>query len=221
MTSPSTSRAIRSTAIRHGGMSPARNAARMPVAKPTRWIPSSIRAGISPASPHRGNSKPTDPGCGRSLAAGRSIYRRHRACDPASALFPLLHPRHARDRPCRRSTSPSRACSRRAWSFTRPIAAARALTREWVTPADIRIEETDGKRRATLLSNRRRDRHRLDREDVEVEEKRRRSRTISSPPMAPIRLVSSCCPIRRPTATSSGRKPASKARIVSRSACGA
>ena len=28
------------------------------------------------------------------LAAGGSIYRRHRACDPASALCPLLHPRH-------------------------------------------------------------------------------------------------------------------------------
>ncbi len=30
---------------------------------------------------------------GRLLAAGRSIYRRHRACRPASALFALLHPR--------------------------------------------------------------------------------------------------------------------------------
>ena len=28
------------------------------------------------------------------LAAGRSVYRRHRACDPASALCALLHPRH-------------------------------------------------------------------------------------------------------------------------------
>ena len=35
------------------------------------------------------------------MAAGRSIYRRHRARDPAFALFAFLHPRHAQDRPCR------------------------------------------------------------------------------------------------------------------------
>ena len=28
------------------------------------------------------------------LAAGGSVYRRHRTCDPASALCPLFHPRH-------------------------------------------------------------------------------------------------------------------------------
>ena len=38
---------------------------------------------------------------GRYLDAGRSIYRRHRARDPASALQPLLHPRDEKDRPCR------------------------------------------------------------------------------------------------------------------------
>ena len=38
---------------------------------------------------------------GRCLDAGRSIYRRHRARDPASALQPLLHPRDEKDRPCR------------------------------------------------------------------------------------------------------------------------
>ena len=36
--------------------------------------------------------------CRRLLAAGRSIYRRRRARDPASALCALLHPRHAQDR---------------------------------------------------------------------------------------------------------------------------
>ena len=35
------------------------------------------------------------------LDAGRPIYRRHRARDSASALFALLHPRHAQDRPHR------------------------------------------------------------------------------------------------------------------------
>ena len=39
---------------------------------------------------------------GRTLAAGRSVYRRHRARDPAPALFALLHPRDEEDRPSRR-----------------------------------------------------------------------------------------------------------------------
>ena len=37
----------------------------------------------------------------QSLAAGRPIYRRHRTCDPAPALFALFHPRHEGHRPCR------------------------------------------------------------------------------------------------------------------------
>ncbi len=37
---------------------------------------------------------------GQSLAAGRPVYRWHRARDPASALFALLHPRDEGDRPC-------------------------------------------------------------------------------------------------------------------------
>ena len=41
------------------------------------------------------------PQGGRRLAAGRPVYRRHRARDPASALQPLLHPRDEGDRPCR------------------------------------------------------------------------------------------------------------------------
>ncbi len=93
--------AIRSTAIRPGATWPARNAARTPAAKPTRWTPSSIRPGTSPASPHPGRADPTDPSRRRRLAAGRPVYRRHRARDPASALFALLHARDAGDRPCR------------------------------------------------------------------------------------------------------------------------
>ncbi len=38
---------------------------------------------------------------GRRMAAGRPVYRRHRACHPAPALQPLLHPRHEGDRSCR------------------------------------------------------------------------------------------------------------------------
>ena len=45
----------------------------------------------------------------------------------------------------------------------------------WVTPAEVRVEEADGKRRATLIADGDADRNRRDREDVEVEEERRRS----------------------------------------------
>ena len=116
---------------------------------------------------------PTDPGDRRSLAAGRSIYRRHRACDPASALFALLHARDAQAAAISRSTSRSPGCSRKAWWCTRPIATRRA---HWLAPAEVRIE--GGRRRAPRLHARRRraGRDRPDREDVEVEAQHGRPR---------------------------------------------
>ena len=53
-TSPSTDRAIRSTAIRPGRTSSARSAAAPRGARPTPWTPSSTRPGTSRASPIRG-----------------------------------------------------------------------------------------------------------------------------------------------------------------------
>ena len=52
--SPSTSPATRSTIIRPGSTSPARNAAARRSAKPTPWTPSWIRPGTSRASPIHG-----------------------------------------------------------------------------------------------------------------------------------------------------------------------
>ena len=49
------------------------------------------------------------PGRRGPLAAGGSVHRRHRARDPAPALFPLLHPRDARHRPCRAGRALRRA----------------------------------------------------------------------------------------------------------------
>ena len=46
--------------------------------------------------------KPFDPRRGRRMAAGRPVHRRHRACDPAPALRPLLDPRARAHRPARR-----------------------------------------------------------------------------------------------------------------------
>ena len=64
-------------------------------------------------SPH--GERAGDARGGRSLDAGRSVYRRHRARDSAPALFALLHPGDERHRPSSPSRSHSPACSRRAW----------------------------------------------------------------------------------------------------------
>lgn len=94
------------------------------------------------------------------------------------------------------------------------------LTREWVPPAELRIEENDGTRRAFLLSSG---------EEVKIgsiEKCRSRRRTwstltISSHPMAPIPHASSSSRILHPIATSSGPKPAWKVQTDSSSASGA
>ena len=92
---------------------------------------------------------PTDRKVGRRMAAGRSVHRRHRARDPASALFALLHPRDEGDRPRRH---------RRA--VRRPVhpghGGARDLRRrqngEWVTPAEVKIEGAEGGTRTATLA---------------------------------------------------------------------
>ena len=85
-------------------------------ARPTRWTPLSIRRGISPASPRRvPTRRPTWPR--RILDERRPVYRRHRARDPAPALFALLRPGDARSAASARKVRRSRStrCSRRAW----------------------------------------------------------------------------------------------------------
>ena len=71
------------------------------------------------------------------------------------------------------STSRSPACSRRAWSSTRPTARPNG---EWVEPAEVKIDGAEGNRRATLDRHRRAGRDRRHREDVEVEAQHRRPR---------------------------------------------
>ena len=116
---------------------------------------------------------PTTPGSRQSLAAGRPVYRRHRARDPASALFALLHAGDAQVRPSRPRRAVRRACSRRAWSSTRPIAIGEG---RWIAPAEVRIEADADGRRAFALDGRRADRNRPDRENVEVEAQHGRPR---------------------------------------------
>ena len=63
---------------------------------------------------------------GRKVAAGRAIYRRRRACDPALALRAFLDPRAAADGQDLHLPSRSRASSPKGWSRTRPTARAMA-----------------------------------------------------------------------------------------------
>ena len=62
-------------------------------ARPIRSTLSSTARGISCASPASRRDQPFDPRGDRQVAAGRAIYRRDRARDPAPALRPLLDAR--------------------------------------------------------------------------------------------------------------------------------
>ena len=112
--SASTFPATRSTAIRPGSTSTARTAAARRGARPTRSTPSSIRPGISSASPasrRTGRSTGRSPSAGcrsTNISAGSSM----RSC---TCSTPASGP--ARCSGSAGSTSPSRspACSPRAW----------------------------------------------------------------------------------------------------------
>ena len=152
---------------------------------------------------------------GRLLAAGRPVYRRGRARDPASALFALLHPRHAplrlprHRRAVRRALHPGHGL---------PRDLSRAPTARWLSPAE--VEKAD---RRTVIA--RRDRRGGQRrplgEDEQVEEEHGRSQRASSRPMAPTPRAGSCSPTARPSATWNGPRPGSKAPGASPTACGA
>ena len=101
----------------------------------------------------------------RSLAGGRSVHRRHRARDPASALFALLHPRDAQMRAPR-----SRRALRRA--LHPGNGRARNVSRLAGAVGRPRRDSSRGRRRGPPRGARRQrriGRNRSDREDVEVE----------------------------------------------------
>ena len=111
------------------------------------------------------------------LAAGRPVHRRHRARDPAPAVFPLLSQAPARRRAWCTATSRRPTCCARAWSSPRPsIATTPMARRSGSIPADVVIERDE----RGAHHRRARDcrwpagADRRHREDVEVEEQRRR-----------------------------------------------
>ena len=108
----------------------------------------------------------------RSADAGRPVYRRHRARDPASALCALLHPRDEGHRPHR-----LRRAVRRQFAQGMVVHETyRKADGTYVTPAEVKIETLGNDRRAITDRWRRRGHDRPDREDVEVEEEHGRPR---------------------------------------------
>ncbi len=113
--SASTSPATRSTAIRPGSMShcPKCGGAGAARDRHARHVRRFVVVFHPLRQPARGQA--VRPRSGRAMAAGRAVYRRGRACDPALALCALLDARAQAYRTC--STWPSRSpgCSPRAW----------------------------------------------------------------------------------------------------------
>ncbi len=106
------------------------------------------------------------------LAAGRSVYRRHRARDPASALFPLLHARDEQDRPSRRRRAVRRPVHARHGRPRDLSRHGRAMDRAGGSAHRGRRGGPQG----VQARRRRADRDRPDRENVEVEAQHGRSR---------------------------------------------
>ena len=163
---------------------------------------------------------PVDKTAAQVLAAGRPVYRRHRARDFASALFALFRPRHVRHRASVvRDEHPRTVCG--------------ALHARHGDPRDLQIAgrllaaaRRSEIRRRGRIPPRHRNRHRpaghnrLNREDVEVEEEPRRSRRHHRPLRRRLRPLVHAVRLARPSATSFGRKRASPAPAASFSASG-
>ena len=153
------------------------------------------------------------PRRGRGLAAGRAIYRRRRACDPAPALRALLDPGAAAHRPHRHRRAvqgpvhPRHGDPRDLPVARRSLAGARGSRGRRRRQAR---RARDRGRRSTAAASRR----------CPSRGATPSTPSRSSPNMAPTRCAGSCCPTARPSATSNGRKPASRARRGSSSASG-
>ena len=193
----STGRAIRSTVIRPGGTSPARNAAG-PTRRETDTMDTFVDSSWYFARfTDPGRSEPTDPARGANAWLPVDQYIGGIEHAILHLLYSRFFTRAMQETGHVESGEPFKGL------FTQGMVVHETYAGPdgWVTPAEVAIEEADGKRRASLRRRRRR-------RSRSARSRRCRSRrrtssipTTSSPATAPIRRAGSCCRIRRPSAT--------------------
>ena len=108
---------------------------------------SSIRRGISPASPRRAPPRPSDMAEAEYWMKRRPVYRRHRARDPAPALSPLLRPRDAYLRPPPREVQGTLQCAvhaRHGDPRDLPDAGRRTAAPSTTTPEEVELRDGKG-----------------------------------------------------------------------------
>ena len=193
-------------------------------ARPTPWTPSSTRRGTTCATPARTQHTAMIDAARRLLAAGRSVHRRHRARDPAPAVFALLDARDARFRHARvqravhaaahpghgaqpRLLLPARRRSQALLQSRRGPGAARSRRARDLPGGNARSRHDHGRARGPG-------------QDVEVGEQRRRPARGWSSASAPTPRGCSSCSPRHPSRRSSGPTTACRVRRASCGACG-
>ncbi len=194
----STSRAMRSTIIRPGSTSPARSAAARPSARPTRWTRSSTRRGISRASPIRGSrtGRPTAPIVDAWLPVNQYIG------GVEHAILHLLYSRFFTR--AMKATGHAGLDEPFEGMFTQGMVVHETYRKKdgtFASPAEVKIEVGGNGRHATLLGTGEDDRHRRDREDVEVEAQHRRPRRHHLDLWRRHRALVHALGLRRPIAT--------------------